>query len=258
MNVLDGCLRTPNSAVALACTKCFIHFTNNLDDAIRRQAYMRIMSPLMTLMTGNCSETSWSVLKHVATLVRRQRGVFDEQYKAFYCRHNDPSHIQYIKLDILPQIANNSNMSDIIAELAEYVTDINAEISRRAIVAVGQIAMRIPSGADSIMNSLLEFLDFDLEHVTDQTMCVIKDILRKYPERAGDVSVNVSKWMSKTTSPEGRSAIIWIYGEFGSLIQDSPYQLEKIINNLTKEVRAVEVVFWHNVCCCCCLLLLAW
>ena len=55
-------------------------------------------------------------------LVRRQRGIFDEQYKAFYCRHNDPSHIQYIKLDILPQVANIENMNDIIAELAEYGT----------------------------------------------------------------------------------------------------------------------------------------
>lgn len=122
MNVLDGVLRTSNSAVALACTKCFVHFTNNLDDSIRRQAYMRIMSPLMTLMTGNCNETNWCVLKHVNALVRRQRGIFDEQYKAFYCRHNDPSHIQYIKLDILPQVANIENMNDIIAELAEYGT----------------------------------------------------------------------------------------------------------------------------------------
>ena len=129
MNVLDGVLRTSNSAVALACTKCFVHFTNNLDDSIRRQAYMRIMSPLMTLMTGNCNETNWCVLKHVNALVRRQRGIFDEQYKAFYCRHNDPSHIQYIKLDILPQVANIENMNDIIAELAEYGTIIKLLIT---------------------------------------------------------------------------------------------------------------------------------
>ena len=135
MNVLDGVLRTPNSAVALATTNCFIHFTENLDDSIRRQAYMRLMSPLMTLMTGSCPETNWAVLKHVSVLVRRQRGIFDEQYKAFYCRHNDPTHVQYIKLDILPQIANTNNMNDIVAELAEYVTDINAEVSRRSIVA---------------------------------------------------------------------------------------------------------------------------
>ena len=135
MNVLDGVLRTPNSGVALATAKCFIHFTENLDDSIRRQAYMRLMSPLMTLMTGSCPETNWAVLKHVASLVRRERGIFDEQYKAFYCRHNDPTHVQYIKLDILPQIANTNNMNDIVAELAEYVTDINAEISRRSIIA---------------------------------------------------------------------------------------------------------------------------
>ena len=96
---------------------------------------MRLMSPLMTLMTGSCPETNWAVLKHVSVLVRRQHGIFDEQYKAFYCRHNDPTHVQYIKLDILPQIANTNNMNDIVAELAEYVTDINAEVSRRSIVA---------------------------------------------------------------------------------------------------------------------------
>ena len=119
------------------------------------------------------------------------------------------------------------------------VTDINAEVSRRSIIAVGQVAMRIPSGADSIMNQLLEFLEFDLEHVTDQTMIIIKNILRKYPERAGDVSIVVNKCMEKAVSPEGRSAVIWIYGEFGSLIQEAPYQLEKIIDGLETEVSHV-------------------
>ena len=99
--------------------------------------------------------------------------------------------------------------------------------------------MRIPSGADSIMNQLLEFLEFDLEHVTDQTMIIIKNILRKYPERAGDVSIVVNKCMEKAVSPEGRSAVIWIYGEFGSLIQEAPYQLEKIIDGLETEVSHV-------------------
>jgi hypothetical protein len=74
--------------------------------------------------------------------------------------------------------------------------------------------MRIPSGADSIMNQLLEFLEYELEHVTDQTMCVVKNVLRKYPERAGDVSVIVNKCMTQAASPEGRSAVIWIYGMF--------------------------------------------
>ena len=86
------------------------------------------------------------------------------------------------------------------------------------------------------MNQLLEFLEYELEHVTDQTMCVVKNVLRKYPERAGDVSVVVNKCMKQAASPEGRSAVIWIYGEFGSLIAEAPYQLEKIIDTLDKEV----------------------
>lgn len=68
------------------------------------------------------------------------------------------------------------------------------------------------------MNQLLEFLEYELEHVTDQTMCVVKNVLRKYPERAGDVSVVVNKCMNQAASPEGRSAVIWIYGMLHKLI----------------------------------------
>lgn len=132
------------------------------------------------------------------------------------------------------------------------------------------------------MNQLLEFLEYELEHVTDQTMCVVKNVLRKYPERAGDVSVVVNKCMNQAASPEGRSAVIWIYGmlhklivfewisifhcsephappppprcfnqmffsvatgEFGSLISEAPYQLEKIIDTLDTEV---SIFFWFT------------
>jgi vesicle coat complex subunit len=237
MNVLDSCLRTPNSGVALATAKAFVHFTENLDAGIRRQACTRIKSPLMTMMTGSCPETSWVVCKHIEMLVRKEPGIFDDQFKAFYCRHNDPTHIQFIKLEILPLIANPANMGEICAELTEYATDITVEISRRAVKAVGGIGMRVPSGADSIMNQLLGFLDLDIEHVTDETMIVVKNLLRKYPERGADVAVVVKRCMAQTRSPDGRAAVVWIYGEFGSIIPEAPYELEAVINNIEKEVR---------------------
>eukprot|EP00946_MAST-07B_sp_MAST-7B-sp1_P002137 g2137.t1 len=235
MNVLDGCLRTPNSGVALATVKAFLHFTENLDPGIRRQACMRIKSPLMTMMAGACPETSWVVCKHVEMIVRKEPGIFDDQYKSFYCRHNDPSNIQFTKLEILPLIANPSNMGEICAELTEYTTDISSEISRKAIRAVGRIGMRVPSGADSVMNQLLGFLDLDVEHVTDETMVVVKNLLRKYPDRGADVAVVVKRCMKQARSPEGRAAVIWIYGEFGSIIPEAPYALETIINNVERE-----------------------
>ncbi len=243
MNVLDGCLRTSNSAVALATAKSFIHVVENLDDNIRRQAYMRIRSPLITLMSTNCPETSYAVLKHVAAIVRREAGIFDDMYKQFYCRQNDLTHVQYVKLEILPQIANVGNVGEIVSELSEYATDINPELSRRAIKAVGQLAVRLPSSIDSVMSQLLEFIDMGMDYVLDEAMVAIKNVLRKYPERAADIAPIASRCMKSASSIAGRCAVIWVFGEFGQIIPEAPYALEGIIDNIEREVRCAFLPF---------------
>jgi vesicle coat complex subunit len=107
--------------------------------AIPFQVYYRLKTPLLTLMASALPEVSFCVLSHIEPLVKRCPGVFDDEFKQFYCRFNEPTSVKHIKMDLLPLVANDSNTAEIVAELAEYVSDVNAEMARHAIRSIAQV-----------------------------------------------------------------------------------------------------------------------
>lgn len=240
MNVLDGCLRVASSAVVLATTKIFLFYADSLRH-IKDQIYMRLKQPTLTLMANPSPEIRYSVLKHVEVMVSRCPGIFDSEFKLFYLNYNEPSPLKFTKLRILPQLTNETNIHELVHELTEYVQDVDPEISKRAIVAFGRIAVNIPGGADGIINQLLEFIsNIDLETVRTEAVVVIKDLLRKYPDRSTDVLPALPRCLRLIENPKGKAAVVFMLGEFGVDMRQTPYLLESLIETYDDEA-SVEV-----------------
>ena len=167
MNLLDPMLRTANSGAVLATLQCFIHLTENMPE-LHPQLYARAKPPLLTLITGGNFEIQFAILKHLEILLPRPsvRGIFDDEFRQFFVRYvfhcslflclflllfimffvrryNEPPHIKHMKVGLLPWISNPANAKDISLELGEYVTDVDAHLSKKAIAALGSIAMRV-------------------------------------------------------------------------------------------------------------------
>ena len=64
-------------------------------------------------------------------------------YATFFCRANEPSYIKTLKLEILAAIADEANAYDIATELSEYVNDVDEELARHAVRAMGRIALEV-------------------------------------------------------------------------------------------------------------------
>jgi len=208
--------------------------------SLKDQIYQRIKQPLMTLISSPSHEIRYTVLKHVEIIVPRCPGVFDDQFKRFYCDYNEPVHLKFVKLRILPNLTNEDNVHELVNELSEYVNDIEQEISKRAIIAFGQIAVKLPGGADGIINQLLEFISMDVEYVRVQVVKVIKDLLRKFPGRAADVMPALPRCLRHMEDPEGKSAVIFMLSEFGAHMRVTPYLFEPIVDAYEDET-SVEV-----------------
>lgn len=64
-------------------------------------------------------------------------------YKHFYIKADETSYIKLTKLEILSFLANENNIGDMLNELGEYVTDVDAEMAKNSIKTLGNIAIRI-------------------------------------------------------------------------------------------------------------------
>ena len=112
-------LSLPLGAV-LSAVKCFINLTANHPD-LQPQIILRAKAPLLTLITGTQTEVQYAMLKHLKLIFElpAARGIFDDGYRHFFVRYDEPSHVKHMKVDILPLISNNLNAREICAELIE-------------------------------------------------------------------------------------------------------------------------------------------
>lgn len=237
MNILDSLLKQSSSAVVMSVTKIFMDLTSNRPD-LQQDVLRRLKGPLLTLMAAANPELAYTVLVHIQALCSRGGRtveVFGPDYKQFFCRYNDPSYIKQVKIEILTILADVNSAEPIVAELSEYVTDVDADIAPRAIRAIGGIAVRVPYAAEMIVNSLTNLLELDIDYVCAEAAVVMKDLVRKYPQQFQSASGAVQRCLKIVTEPEGKCAVLWMLGEYGLLIEDAPYLLEPMIDGFLEE-----------------------
>ncbi|KAG2599261.1 hypothetical protein PVAP13_5KG383200 [Panicum virgatum] len=195
MNLLEDRLQHANGAVVLSTIKVFLHLTMSMTD-VHQQVYERIKAPLLTLVGAGSPEQSYAVLCHLHLLVMRAPMLFSSDYKSFYCQFSDPSYVKKLKLEMLTAIANESNTYEIVTELCEYAGNVDVPIARESIRAVGKIALQ-QYDVNAIVDRLLQFLEMDKDYVTAETLVLVKDLLRKYPQWSHDCIAVVGNISSK-------------------------------------------------------------
>lgn len=235
MNALEDRLQHANSAVVLATVKVFLRATLDMAD-VHQQVFERLKAPLLTLAAAGSAEPAYAVWAHLHLLVTRAPPLFNTDFKSFFCRASDPPAVKKLKIEMLTAVADSGNTYDIVSELSEYVTDVDAAIARESVRAVGRVALEGDQNAGGIVDRLLQFLDHGTDYVTAETLVAIKDLLRRHPRWADDCIVAVSGIeVDAISEPQARAALVFIYGEYGHAMPEAPYMLEPLLAAFEEE-----------------------
>ena len=235
MNALEDRLQSSNSAVVLGTVKVFLHATLDLPD-VHQQVFERLKAPLFTLANAGAAETAYAVWAHLHLLTMRAPPLFAMDYKSFFCRGSDAPAVKKLKIEMLTAVADDVNTYDIVSELCEYVTDVDAVIAREGVRAVGRIALDGDQNVAGIVDRLLQFIEYNQEHITAETLVQVKDLVRKHPRWIDQCVVAVSGIELETiVEPEAKAALVYLYGEFGQAMPEAPYMLEPLLDEFDEE-----------------------
>jgi len=234
MNLLDPILRTSNSAAVLGTIRAFLSLAEQMEDSeeMTKQVVMRVKAPLVTITVSSIPELTHCLLKNIDVLIDIAPGVFDDEYRQFYIRYTEPSHVKFLKLQILPKLANDVNSPEIVVELAEYVDDVNTKLSRLALRALARIACRLSSqeAAEGIVLRLVEYLDDDSGHISSEAATSLSMVLRKHPHLKELTAHRLPRALRYIKEPSGKTAILFLLGEYADHVPGAPYAVEKLID----------------------------
>lgn len=178
-------------------------------------------------------------LRNIDLLLQAKPDILSKELRVFFCKYNDPPYVKMQKLEIMVRIANDKNFEQLLAELKEYALEVDMDFVKRAVKAIGQVAIKIEAASEKCVNTLLDLIATKVNYVVQEVVVVIKDILRKYPGYEG-VIPTLCKYIDELDEPTARGALIWIVGEYAEKIKNADEILSGFVDVFDEEFTQVS------------------
>uniref|UniRef100_A0A8C9ZVD0 AP-3 complex subunit beta n=1 Tax=Sander lucioperca TaxID=283035 RepID=A0A8C9ZVD0_SANLU len=160
----------------------------------------------------------------------------------FYIRSTDPTQIKVLKLEVLTNLANETNISTILREFQTYIKSMDKDFVAATIQAIGRCATNIGEVRDTCLNGLVQLLSNRDELVVAESVVVIKKLLQMQPEKHSDIIKHMAKLTDNIQVPMARASILWLIGEYCEHVPKiAPDVLRKMAKSFTNEEDIVKL-----------------
>ncbi|KAJ1479608.1 armadillo-type protein [Baffinella frigidus] len=223
-------LQHANAAVVLSAVKVVLHFMDLIESEETLKALTKKLSPPMVTLLSAEPEIQYVALRNIQLICQKRPGILANEIKVFFCKYNDPSYVKVEKVDVMVMLASERNVDQVLMELKEYAfAEVDVEFVRKAVRAIGRCALKIDKAAERCVTVLLDLIQTKVSYVVQESIVVIKDIFRKYPNKYESVIGVLCENLEGLESAEAKASLIWIIGHYAERIDNAQELLEGFI-----------------------------
>ncbi|XP_072554582.1 AP-3 complex subunit beta-2-like isoform X1 [Paramormyrops kingsleyae] len=227
-------LQSRNAAVVMAVAQLYFHLAPKAEVVVIAKALVRLLR--------SHSEVQFVVLQNVATMTIKRKGMFEPYLKSFYIRSTDPTQIKILKLEVLTNLANETNISVILREFQAYITSMDKDFVAASIQAIGRCATNIGEVREPCLNGLVQLMSNRDDLVVAESVVVIKKLLQMQPDHHNDIIKHMAKLTDNIQVPMARASILWLIGEYCEHVPKiAPDVLRKTAKTFTSEDDIVKL-----------------
>jgi AP-1 complex subunit beta-1 len=225
-------LQHANSAVVMSAVKVILSYMeimgNNQNSDTIRTLTRKLAPPLVTLLNSQ-AEIQYVALRNINLIVQKRPHILENEIKVFFCKYNDPIYVKMEKLEIIIRLVTEKNIDQVLLELKEYATEVDVDFVRKAVNAIGRCAVKLERAAERCIGVLLELIQTKVNYVVQESIIVIKDIFRRYPNRYESIIATLCDNLDTLDEPAAKAAMIWIIGEYAERIDNADELLETFL-----------------------------
>lgn len=231
-----------NAAVVLSAVKVVMKLMEMLDTSgdYVTSLVKKLAPPLVTLLSAE-PEIQYVALRNINLIVQKRSDILKNEMKVFFVKYNDPIYVKLEKLDIMIRLTNQSNITQVLAELKEYATEVDVDFVRKSVRAIGRCAIKVEPAAERCVSTLLDLIQTKVNYVVQEAIVVIKDIFRKYPNKYESIIATLCENLDTLDEPEARASMIWIIGEYAERIDNADELLESFLEGFQDENTQVQL-----------------
>lgn len=213
-------LQHESTPVVVNCLKVIVYLANYVrapHEAIPT-LLKRLGNSLISLLSKP-AEIQFLVLRNVILLLLSKPNLVRLDVTMFFCQFQDPIYIKDTKLEIIYLLANSNNLTTVLRELEEYATEVDQQMARKAIRAIGNLAIKLDDAATSCADVLANLSASGIPTIVQETVIVWKNIYRKYPGKYEKQTIGtIVSYSDLIEDPEAKCSFLWIVGSYPELI----------------------------------------
>jgi len=237
-------LQHANSAVVMSAVKVILSYMEIMGnganaDAIRNLT-RKLAPPLVTLLNSE-PEIQYVALRNINLIVQKRPNILENEIKVFFCKYNDPIYVKMEKLEIVIKLVSERNIDQVLLELKEYATEVDVDFVRKSVSAIGRCAVKLERAAERCIGVLLELIQTKVNYVVQESVIVIKDIFRRYPNRYESIIATLCDNLDTLDEPLAKASMIWIIGEYAERIDNADELLDAFLETFEEEDPAVQL-----------------
>ncbi|OJJ46660.1 hypothetical protein ASPZODRAFT_132757 [Penicilliopsis zonata CBS 506.65] len=230
-----------NSAVVLTSIRVILYLMNYIAEERHITSLSKKLSPPLVTLLSKPPEVQYLALRNAILILQKRPDVLRNDIRVFFCNYNDPIYVKVTKLELIFMLTTKENISVVLAELREYATEIDVHFVRKAVRAIGKLAIKIESAARQCIDTLLDLVNAKIPYIVQEATVVIRNIFRKYPNQYESIIGQVIQNIDELDEPEAKAAIIWIIGQYADRIENSDGLLQDYLATFHDEPIEVQL-----------------
>merc|ERR1719276_766799 len=235
-------LQHANSTVVMSAVKVILSYMEVMgrnSDGVRNLT-RKLAPPLVTLLNSE-PEIQYVALRNINLIVQKRPTILENEIKVFFCKYNDPPYVKMEKLEIIIKLVSEKNIDQVLLELKEYASEVDVDFVRKSVSAIGRCAVKLERAAERCIAGLLDLIKTKVNYVVQESVIVIKDIFRRYPNRYESIIATLCDNLEDLDEPQAKASMIWIIGEYAERIDNADELLENFLETFEEEDPAVQL-----------------
>lgn len=239
LNILDTYLQESSYSVFMCTLQLFFFYTRTMPH-LKDMVLFRCKEMIVSGLNSGNVELTYSLIVFIEKFLDDSKNVLSECYKSFFCRFKEPPYLKIRKIEVLPRLVTPQNFPEILEELRMYCSEVSSLVSFSSMKAIGQISKLDPEYFDRCVEKLEELLEIPEESIRANVLQVLELLdLRNYSRLDNLLTVICSRTHLQPTNESGCCANLFLIGEYGHLLDESPYLLEEFLENYLEECTDV-------------------
>lgn len=231
LNALDENLSDLNPLIFTTASDLALFYTEvALKETFSSDIIEQISPQMKFLFCHGNDEVLWEILKMIQQYAIKHKRHFSLLYKFLFCRYSEPIFIKVQKLQIITDLGNSSNFSEVAEELLLNSCNCIKQIAVQSINSFIKFFLVHPVSSN-VVESFAQLLDIQYNDLNEEILIALCSSKLEEREDFRHIFLpTISKISSNVFSEKGKLAFLKLIGNYGKYIERSPYVIEDLLN----------------------------